>query len=114
MAASTPSRIAGKAEKKTGTDQYAAFMGRLLRSFGRKATEGELDTTALTQLVELRELLDAQTAETVAALRAAPDAPSWEQIGSALGITRAAAYKRYGVGEQAGVRKPGGQPAHLR
>lgn len=101
-------------EKKTGTQEYAAFMKRLLRSYATKSAAGDLDTTALEQLRELRDLLDEQTAATVTALRTeAGGAYSWQAIGAALGMTRAAAYKKYGAAET-DARKVGGQPSHLR
>lgn len=101
-------------DKRTGTDEYAAFTGRILRSYGRKALAGELDTTALTHLTQLQAELDAQLAATVAALRTeAGGAYSWAQIGEALGISRSAAFQRYGTTEGA-ARKVGGQPAHWR
>jgi hypothetical protein len=99
-------------EKGTGTEQYAAFMARLLRSYGRKARAQELDTTALGQLVELRVLLDEQTRETVHALRVG--GYSWQAIGVGLGMTRSAAFKKYGESPEGSPRKVGGQPAHMR
>lgn len=99
-------------EKRTGTDEYRAFVRRIVRSYGRKAAAGELDTTALEHLEELRQELEAQTAATVRALRCEEGgAYSWAQVGDALGMTPAGAYKRFG-GD--GARRPGGQPAHLR
>ena len=101
-------------EKRTGTEQYAGFVKRLIRSYGRKAAEGDLDTTALEQLREIQTMLDAQIAETVHALRSAEGgAYSWQAIGDALGITRAAAYKKFG-GAETDARKAGGQPSDLR
>lgn len=101
-------------EKSTGTQQYAAFMKRLARSYGRKAVAGELDTTALEQLVEVRAMVDEQIGEVVHALRTERGgAYSWQQIGDALGMTRAAAYKKYGPSDNE-ARKQGGQPTHLR
>jgi hypothetical protein len=101
-------------EKSTGTEQYGQFMRRLLRSYGRKAQAGELDTVALEQLVALRAELDAQIAQTVTALRSEEGgAYSWAQIGDALGMTRGAAFNKYGQAGE-GARKPGGQVAALR
>lgn len=109
-------REAMKREKQTGTEEYGKFMQRLLRSYGRKAKEGELDITALEQLADIQKQLDEQTAETVMALRA--EGESWERIGAALGITKSAAYKRFkgrpGVEDPEGARKAGGQPGSLR
>jgi len=102
-------------EKRTGTEEYAKFTKRMVRSYGRKALAGELDVTALEYLEELRQEVEAQQAATVAALRSqAGGNYSWAAIGDALGITRAAAFKRYGHLDTTEARKPGGQPAHLR
>lgn len=101
-------------DRAAGTEQYAAFAGRILRSYGRKALEGEMDPTALAQLVELRRLLDDQITETVRALRSeAGGAYSWAAIGEGLGTTREAACRKYGAAET-DARRPGGQPAALR
>jgi hypothetical protein len=101
-------------DNRTGSEQYAGFMKRILRSYGKKAAAGDLDITALEQLRELREMLDGQTAEVVRALRTEEGgAHSWDEIGRALGITRSAAYRKYG-GDEADARKPGGQPGRLR
>lgn len=103
------------AEKRTGTEQYGAFMARLLKSYGRRAAEGELDYSSLEQLADLQALLDEQIGVVVAALRAQDNgAASWRQIGESLGITRAAAFKRYGHLDPTDTRHKGGQPAHLR
>lgn len=104
----------GNAEKRTGTEQYAAFMQRLLRSYGKKAVEGELSLDALVQLRELRDLLDAQTASVVHALRSeAGGAHSWAEIGGPLGMDRKNAQRKFGSAET-DARKVGGQPGHLR
>lgn len=111
-------------EKRTGTEDYLKFGTRILRSYGRKARAGELDTTALEHLAALRAVLDAEEVAMVAALRSeAGGSYSWAQIGDALGLTRTAAFKRYaaqvdalveaGAVAEAG-RAPGGQPARLR
>jgi hypothetical protein len=102
-------------EKRTGTDEYHKFTQRMVRSYGRKALAGELDTTALEYLADLQRMVEEQTAATVVALRTeAGGAYSWAQIGDALGITRAAAFKRYAHLCEDEARKVGGQPAHLR
>ena len=101
-------------EKNAGTEEYGKFMKRLARSYGRKAVAGEIDATALTQMAEIQAMLDEQMAEVVRALRSEKGGShSWSEIGDALGITRAAAFKRYG-GDDADARKQGGQPSHLR
>ena len=100
--------------KRAGTREYFKFMTRLLKKYAEKADEGELDVDALAQLRELRELLDERTAEVVHALRSeAGGAHSWTEIGDALGVTKAAAFKRFGAADS-DVRTRGGQPGHLR
>lgn len=102
--------------KRSGTEEYAKFAMRMLRSYGRRAKEGEVDIDALTQLADIQRQLDDQMAETVLALRA--QGFSWDQIGQALGMTRSAAYKKFvgrpGISDAEGARKAGGQPGHLR
>ena len=105
--------------KSTGTQEYARFMSRLMRSYGKKARaslhdpEVEFDVTALEQLNEIQAELDATFDEVVAVMR--QHQYSWAQIGRELGITRAAAFKRYGhLDVQGSVRVAGGQPGHLR
>lgn len=98
----------------TGTEKYTAFIRRTLRSFGRRAVEGDLDTTALTDLAKIRAQVDTQIAETVHALRTEQGGSySWAQIGDALGMTRAAAHKKFGS-RDTDARRVGGQPTHLR
>lgn len=103
-------------DNKTGSGEYWKFMIRLIRSYGRKAKEGELDIDALHQLADIQRELDGQTAETVMAFR--DDGCSWQQIGDALGITASAARKKFivrpGVEDAPGARKVGGQPGSLR
>lgn len=103
------------AEKRTGTDEYHKFTGRMVRSYGRKALAGDLDVTALEYLADLQRMVEDQTAATVVALRTeAGGGYSWAQIGAHLGITGAAAFKRYAHLCTDEARKPGGQPAHMR
>jgi len=101
-------------EKTTGTREYCAFMVRVLKSYGKKSAAGDLDLDSLVQLRELRALLEEQTAEVVHGLRSEPGgAHSWAEIGDALGMTRAAAYKKFGAADT-DARKVGGQSGHLR
>lgn len=88
---------------------------RCLRKFGPRVASGHLpDIDALVQLRQIQEELDEQTAQVVRALRSeAGGSHSWAEIGAALGITRAAAFKRYG-GAETDARRVGGQPSNLR
>lgn len=102
-------------ENTAGTAEYAAFGLRMLRSYGRRAAAGECDEVALESLAMLAREVERQTAETVRAMRSeAGGSYSWQYIGDALGITRAAAFKRYGHLDPDDARKPGAQPLHLR
>lgn len=102
-------------EKRSGTDEYARFVKRCIRAIGRRVMAGDLPSVdSLVQLREIREDVDARTAEVVHALRSeAGGAHSWAEIGEALGVTRAAAFKKYGAAET-DARQAGGQPARLR
>lgn len=103
-------------EKQAGTEQYFCFMKRVLKAYHKRAVADELDITALEQLAELQRLLDEQTAEVVMVMR--DQGYSWADIGKRLGMTRAAAYKRFvgrpGRVDAPNARKVGGQPASLR
>lgn len=97
-----------------GTDHYARFVARIMRAYGRQAAAGELDPTALTQLVMLRDEVEQQIAATVTALRSTEGGSySWSAVGEALGITREAAHRKFSR-FGAGGRRPGGQPSALR
>ena len=99
-------------ENTAGTDTYADFMKRGIRAYTKRAAAGEVDTETLAQMVALQDQMTQAMTEVVVALRA--DGYSWAQIAAELGITKAAAYKRYGHLDPAGARKPGAQPGHLR
>jgi hypothetical protein len=116
-------------EKKCGTTEYVGAVRRFLRRFGKAAEVGEVDVTSLEQLVTIREEVEEQMALVVRALRSeAGGSYSWEAIGQALGMTRSAAYKKYGMKDEVqpdgtikrvplpieGQRSVGGQPSHLR
>lgn len=68
------------------------------------------DLTGLAGLTALVADVDNVLAATVREMRAR-HGWSWQQVGDALGITRQAAQQRFG-GE--GIRRAGGQPAHMR
>lgn len=74
-------------------DDYAAFVRRIVRAYGRRVAGGDPD--ALAALVALAAEIDTATAEGVAGLRAA--GYSWADIAARLGITRQAAQQRWGA-----------------
>lgn len=102
-------------ENQAGTDTYLGFMQRGVKAYSKAAAAGDVDTTHLEHLAEVQAAVEQAQADVAMALRA--QGYSWQQIGDALGITRAAAYRRY-VGAEGTdaptARKVGGQPGHLR
>jgi hypothetical protein len=98
----------------TDTDELVEACRRILGALSRRVGEGDMED--LRRLVMLRVDVERCIIGAVAGLRADPDLPaSWSDIGRALGVGREAAYKRYGAAaDQAGLRRPGGQPAGWR
>jgi hypothetical protein len=80
-------------ESVAGRDSYLAFGRRMIRAFGRRAGEGDLD--ALEGLLVLQDEL----AQTIRAAGAAAHdhGYSWTEIGAACGTTRQAAERRFGT-----------------
>lgn len=73
-------------------DQYAAFLRRVIRAYGRRIASGDIE--ALTELAALSAELDHATARAVAGLRS--HGYSWAEIARVLGVTRQAAHQRWG------------------
>lgn len=92
------------------TAAYRDAVRRMVRAYGRRVAAGDVEDLA--GLLELSDAVDEALAEAVAGLRSEPRAASWQAIGKAAGITRQAAMQRWP--QARGVRRPGGQPAHLR
>jgi hypothetical protein len=92
--------------------ELAGAVERFCRSLVRRCAE-EGDADAFAALAGLADTLDGHVLDAVAALRAAPWALSWEEIGQASGRSRQGAQQRWRRAGP-GARRPGGQPAHLR
>jgi hypothetical protein len=73
-------------------DEYAAFLGRIVRAYARRVAAGDVE--ALTLMTGLSADLDDAIAQAVTGLR--QFGYSWADIGSRLGITRQAAQQRWG------------------
>jgi hypothetical protein len=86
----TPKRRRRYAEN----DEYAAFLGRVIRAYSRRVAHGDIE--AITYLARLAEDLDQATRDAVIALRER-HGYSWADIGLRLGITRQAAQQRWGT-----------------
>lgn len=74
-------------------DEYAAFLRRAIRAFGRRIAAGDID--ALGDAAFLSAQLDAAIKTAIAGLRAR--GYSWADIGRQLGVTRQAAQQRWGT-----------------
>jgi len=74
-------------------DEYAAFARRVLRAYARRVADGDVE--ALTLMLGLSAEIDTAIAQAVTGLRGS--GYSWAEIGSRLGITRQAAWQRWGA-----------------
>lgn len=98
MAATRTKRHTRTVESVAGRDSFLAFGRRIVRAYGRRVGDGDLD--ALEGLVQLQ----AELAETVKAAGAAAHAYgySWAEIGRATGTSRQRAEHRFGQTERNG------------
>ena len=84
----TPER-AGRVREN---DEYAAFARRVLRAYARRVADGDVE--ALIPMFGLAAEIDDAITGAVKGLRAT--GYSWAEIGARLGITRQAAWQRWG------------------
>lgn len=84
----TPNR----AGRVTETSDFAAFVRRIVRAYGRRIGDGDVE--ALPELLALSRELDTVIAQSVAGLRA--EGYSWGEIAARLGTSRQAAQQRFG------------------
>jgi hypothetical protein len=82
----------GRRRKVIENDDYAAFLRRAIRAFGRRIAGGDID--ALYDAASLSAQLDTTIKEAVIGLR--ERGYSWADIGLQLGVTRQAAQQRWG------------------
>jgi hypothetical protein len=73
-------------------DEYAAFLRRVIRAFGRRIAAGDID--ALADAAILSRQLDITIKNAITGLR--QRGYSWADIGLQLGVTRQAAQQRWG------------------
>jgi hypothetical protein len=76
----------------TENDEYAAFLRRVLRAYGRRIAAGDID--ALADIAAMADELEGAMRLAVAGLRRA--GYSWGEIALRLGITRQGAQQRWG------------------
>jgi hypothetical protein len=79
--------------KVTENDEFAAFLRRAIRAYGRRIAAGDID--ALGDAAFLSAQLDIAIKSAVAGLR--QRGYSWADIGRQLGVTRQAAQQRWGA-----------------
>lgn len=72
-------------------DEYAAFVRRVLRAYGRRIAKGDID--AITELNTLFAEVEAALGSAVLGLRLL--GYSWAEIGKRLGVTRQSAHERW-------------------
>ncbi|WP_327586398.1 hypothetical protein OHA25_04860 [Nonomuraea sp. NBC_00507] len=87
-----PTLTANRPRRVVENDDYAAFLRRVIRAYGRRIATGDIE--ALTDAIALAQELDTTIAQAVAGLRAC--GYSWTEIARPLGITRQAAQQRWG------------------
>jgi hypothetical protein len=83
---------AKRSRRVVENDEYAAFLGRVLRAYARRVANGDVE--ALTLMLGLSGQIDDAIAQAVTGLRGF--GYSWAEIGNRLGITRQAAQQRWG------------------
>jgi len=74
-------------------DEYAAFVGRVLRAYARRIADGDIES--LTYMTGLADDIEAAIRDAVTGLR--DIGYSWTEIGSRLGVTGQAAQQRWGT-----------------
>jgi hypothetical protein len=75
------------------TPEFAAFVRRIVRAYGRRVSD--MDIEALADMVAVQRELDAAVRAAVLELQGS-GTYSWGDIGRVLGITRQAAQQKYG------------------
>ena len=72
---------------------YAAFLRRVVRAYGRRVAAGDIDSVY--DMARLADDVDAAICDAITELRA-KHGYSWADIGLRLGVTRQAAHQRFG------------------
>jgi len=81
-----------RAGRVVENDEYAAFARRVLRAYARRVATGDVE--ALTLMLGLSAEIDTAIGQAVSGLR--EFGYSWAEIGARLGVTRQAAWQRWG------------------
>ena len=78
---------------KVETTEYAAMLRRMVRAYGRRLADA--DPTDLAAAIQLQDELSNAIGQAVAAMRDT-HGYSWADVAAELGVTRQAAFQRYG------------------
>lgn len=92
MTVKEPLTQKSRKRREKSVDEYLGMLTRMMRAAVPRVAEA--DEVELAQLVKLRDTLDEVIAEAVHGQRSC--GRSWAYIGDALGISRQAAYDRWG------------------
>ncbi len=90
----TPKPRRKRARRPVENAEFDAFVRRILAAYARRVAAGDVE--ALRSLSLLSSEVDAVTRLAIAGLRQSPYSYSWSEIADRLGITRQAAYQRWG------------------
>jgi hypothetical protein len=74
------------------TDEYAAFVKRVVRAYSRRVASGDIE--AITEMAAIAAEMDTAIRDAIMGLRAR--GYSWADIAQRLGITRQGAQQRWG------------------
>jgi DNA-directed RNA polymerase specialized sigma24 family protein len=84
-------RTSNRRKRRVENDEYAAFIRRVLRAYGRRIASGDID--AITELSSLSGEVEAALGSAVLGLRLL--GYSWAEIGKRLGVTRQSVHERW-------------------
>src|SRR5919107_3730741 len=90
----TPKPRTKRTRRQVETNEFDAFVRRILRAYARRVAAGDVE--ALASLAQLSSEVDAVTRLAVAGLRKSPYNYSWSEIADRLGVTKQTAHERYG------------------
>lgn len=90
---SRPAPRRKRARRYVETADYSKFVRRIVAAYSRRVADA--DDVDLAEMVALRDDLDAAITAAVKGQRER-HGRSWADIGQALGVTKQAAYQRYG------------------
>jgi hypothetical protein len=90
----TPKPRRKRAKRQVENAQFDAFVRRILRAYGRRVADGDVE--ALASLAALSTEVDAVLRLAVASLRRGPYSYSWSEIAERLGVRKQTAQERFG------------------